>query len=215
MSVWATPIPTATAPTPATASAASALPRISAGPACCKKKLGQDYLVIEEGLSGRTTCFDDPIHEGLSALNYIYPCLKSHENVDLLIIMLGTNDTKERLGTNPFVIGKGMERLVRKAMSVDCWQPGKQPKVLIIAPPPIGDGVLTNGPVVADMGKNAPAISRGIAEYYKATAELLGVHFLDAAFCQFNKVDYMHLTRQGHAQLAEKLAQLVPEILAE
>ena len=129
--------------------------------------------------------------------------------------MLGTNDTKERLGTNPFVIGKGMERLVRKAMSVDCWQPGKQPKVLIIAPPPIGDGVQSNRLVVEDMGKNAPAISRGIAEYYKAAAELLGVHFLDAAFCQFNEVDYMHLTRQGHAQLAEKLSRLVPEILAE
>ena len=100
-------------------------------------------------------------------------------------------------------------------MTVDCWQPGKQPKVLIIAPPPIGEGMLTNGPIAADMGKNAPAVSRGIAEYYKAAAELLGVHFLDAAFCQFNEVDYMHLTRQGHAQLAEKLAQLVPEILAE
>ena len=46
--------------------------------------LGQDYLVIEEGLSGRTTCFDDPIHEGLNALDYIYPCLKSHEAIDLL-----------------------------------------------------------------------------------------------------------------------------------
>ena len=58
-----------------------------------QKALGEDYLVIEEGLSGRTTCFDDPIHEGLNALDYIYPCLKSHEAIDLLIIMLGTNDT--------------------------------------------------------------------------------------------------------------------------
>ena len=56
--------------------------------------LGDEYLVTEEGLSGRTTCFDDPIHEGLSALSYITPCLKSHEFVDLLVIMLGTNDVK-------------------------------------------------------------------------------------------------------------------------
>ena len=52
-----------------------------------QEKLGSDYRVIEEGLSGRTTCFDDPIHEGLNALDYIYPCLKSHEFVDLLIII--------------------------------------------------------------------------------------------------------------------------------
>ena len=49
--------------------------------------LGEEYLVIEEGLSGRTTCFDDPIHEGLSGLDYIYPCLKSHEEKRLLQIL--------------------------------------------------------------------------------------------------------------------------------
>ena len=57
-----------------------------------QKKLGEDYLVAEEGLSGRTTVFDDPLYEHLSALDYLYPCLKSHEPVSLLIVMLGTND---------------------------------------------------------------------------------------------------------------------------
>ena len=67
--------------------------------------LGDQFLVLEEGLSGRTTCFDDPIHEGLCGLDYLYPCLMSHEPVDLLIIMLGTNDTKERFGVSPACIG--------------------------------------------------------------------------------------------------------------
>ena len=78
--------------------------------------LGEEYLVVEEGLSGRTTCFDDPIHEGLSALDYITPCLKSHEFVDLLVIMLGTNDTKERFASNAACIAIGMGRLVKKAL---------------------------------------------------------------------------------------------------
>lgn len=52
-----------------------------------QKNLGEDYLVLEEGLSGRTTCFNDPLFEGLSGLDYIYPCLMSHEPVDLLVIM--------------------------------------------------------------------------------------------------------------------------------
>lgn len=82
---------------------------------------GEEYLVVEEGLSGRTTVFDDPLYEHLSALDYIYPCLKSHEPVSLLIIMLGTNDTKERFGMNAFAIGLGMRRLVQRAQSVDCW----------------------------------------------------------------------------------------------
>ena len=67
-----------------------------------QKQLGEEYLVIEEGLSGRTTSFDDPVYEHLSGMDYIYPCLKSHEPISLLMIMLGTNDTKERIGANAF-----------------------------------------------------------------------------------------------------------------
>ena len=169
--------------------------------------LGEEYLVIEEGLSGRTTCFDDPIHEGLSGLDYIYPCLKSHEDVDLLIIMLGTNDTKDRLGMNAACIGLGMERLVRKCMSVDCWG-SHGPNVLIVAPPPIGDEL--NDPC---MGITCAAKSRELAYYYEQKAKLLGCHFMDANGCEFNRIDFMHLTRKGHAQLAERLAALVPELV--
>ena len=115
-----------------------------------QKALGEDYLVIEEGLSGRTTCFDDPIHEGLNALDYIYPCLKSHEAIDLLIIMLGTNDTKDRFYASAACIGLGMARLVKKAKDTDCWG-GKRPNILVIAPPPIGQGMLSS-PVAATMG---------------------------------------------------------------
>ena len=73
-----------------------------------QRKLGDDYYVIEEGLSGRTTSFEDPVFEGLSGLNAIYPCMMTHEPLDLVIIMLGTNDTKDRFNANGFIIGKGL-----------------------------------------------------------------------------------------------------------
>ena len=175
--------------------------------------LGQDYLVIEEGLSGRTTCFDDPIHEGLNALDYIYPCLKSHEVIDLLIIMLGTNDCKDRFYASAACIGLGMARLVKKAKDTDCWG-GKRPNILVIAPPPIGEGML-NSPVAATMGSLCVEKSRQLAACYREQCELLGVHFLDAgeAGCEFNHVDFMHLTSLGHKTLAAKLAQLVPQLV--
>ena len=176
-----------------------------------QEKLGEDYLVTEEGLSGRTTVFDDPLYEGLSGLSYITPCLKSHEFVDLLIIMLGTNDTKDRFAANATGIGRGMERLVRKAYATDCWGPNK-PNVLVIAPPPIQKGMLTSE-VAGEMGKYCVEISEGLAAEYRKQCELLGAHFLDAAHCEFNQVDYMHLTKKGHETLAETLAQLVPTLL--
>ena len=175
--------------------------------------LGEDYLVIEEGLSGRTTCFDDPLHEGLNARPYIYPCLKSHEVIDLLIIMLGTNDCKDRFYASAACIGLGMARLVNKAMSVDCWG-GKAPNILVIAPPPIGEGMLTS-PVAQTMGQLCVEKSRQLGSSYREQCELLGVSFLDAGElgCAFNTVDFMHLTSRGHARLAEKLAEIVPQLV--
>ena len=114
-----------------------------------QKALGDEYLVTEEGLSGRTTVFVDPIHESMDALSVAYALLKSHEVIDLLIIMLGTNDVKERFGANAACIAAGMERLILKAKSVDCWGT-KQPNILVVAPPPIGAGfhaVWRNPPV--------------------------------------------------------------------
>ena len=177
--------------------------------------LGEEYLVIEEGLSGRTTCFDDPIHEGLSGLSYIYPCLKSHETVDLLIIMLGTNDTKDRFYASAACIGIGMARLVKKAQACECWG-GKKPSILVVAPPHIGEGML-HSEVAATMGSLCVEKSRELAKYYKAQCDLIGCHFLDAQElgCEFNTVDYMHLTRRGHETLAGKLAEIVPGLIAE
>lgn len=179
-----------------------------------QKALGEEYLVLEEGLSGRTTVFPDPLYEGLDALSYLYPCLKSHEPVSLLIIMLGTNDTKERFGMNPYAIGLGMRRLIQKAKTVDCWGKNGRPNLLIIAPPVIGAGVLTSA-VAEEMGTTGVTCvekSKQIPAEFRRVAAENGVHYLDAneLGCEFNQIDFMHLTAHGHATLAAALAERVP-----
>ena len=182
-------------------------------PRVLEKLLGKEYLVLEEGLSGRTTVFQDPLHECMDALSVAYPILMSHEPVDLLVIMLGTNDCKDRFYASAACIGIGMARLVKKAIATECWGPNK-PNVLVIAPPHIGEGMLQS-PVAATMGTGCPAKSRELARYYKEQCALIGCHFLDAQElgCEFNQVDFMHLTKKGHATLAEALAQRIPELV--
>ena len=177
-------------------------------------RLGADYLVVEEGLNGRTTCFEDPLHEGLSGVTYITPCLKSHAPVDLLIIMLGTNDTKDRFCASAGCIAAAMARLVKKAMATECWGTHK-PNILVIAPPPIGDGMLQST-LAPTMGTGCPEKSRQLARCYREQCDLIGCHFLNAEDlgCEFNQVDYMHLTKRGHAALAEALAVRIPALLA-
>lgn len=178
-----------------------------------QQKLGQDYLVIEEGLNSRTTVFDDPLGEGLSGISYISPCLSTHAPVDLLIIMLGTNDTKGRFAVSPACIAQGMARLVKKAADTQCWG-AKGPNILVLAPPPMPEGVY--GGLFGDtMGDDCAEKSRQLAKYYAQQCELLNCHFADAGEfgCEFNEIDYMHLTRKAHAVMAEKLVEMVPGLI--
>lgn len=179
-----------------------------------QKALGEQYLVIEEGLSGRTTVFDDPVEEGLSALPYLRPCLKSHRAISLLVIMLGTNDAKSRLGANAHAIGRGMERLVQAAQRVDCWGPGGRPNILIIAPKAIEEAVYTS-PVADEMGPGCVEKTRQLAAEYEEVSRRNGCAFLDANTLDLacNGVDFMHLTRESHARLAAALARIIPTLM--
>ena len=166
--------------------------------------LGENYLVLEEGLSGRTSVFADPLHESMDAVSVVYSILMTHEPVDLLIIMLGTNDTKERFAANAPAIAVGMERLIKKCKSVECWG-NHAPNILVVCPPPLGQGFHDEV-----MGNGCVDKSVALPEYLKAVAERNNVHYLDAAACEFNDVDFTHLTRRGHKQLAEMLAAAIP-----
>ena len=136
--------------------------------------------------------------------------------MSLLVIMLGTNDTKERVGANAYAIGLGMRRLVQKARTVDCWGPDGAPNILMIAPPIIGRGVETS-PVAQEMGVGCVEKSQRLPGQFRAVAKETGCHFLDAnqVGCEFNAIDFMHLTRRGHGQLAAALAELVPSLCGE
>ena len=183
-----------------------------------EKYLGEGYLVREEGLSGRTTVFNDPLFEGLSGLDVMNPCLLSHEPVDLLIIMLGTNDVKSRFCATPMNISQGLSRLVTKAiMTKDAWYQGK-PEILIIAPPPITPEYVDDPNIGEQMGPGCDVKSRALAPLFKQVARDLGCHYIDAATLEgvaMTSTDHMHLGRSCHQALAEALALRIPAILAD
>ena len=173
-----------------------------------QKALGEDYLVIENGVSGRTTAFSDRFRDFICGLDDIGSALMAHRFVDLLIVMLGTNDTKERYGMNAQCIGFGLEKLCYTATTLDAWKDGKA-NILVIAPPHIPDEMED-----ATMGLGCQEKSRQLARVYEEICKKHGWAFLDAdKLVKFNKVDYMHLTCEGHSALAEALARLVPELI--
>lgn len=179
-----------------------------------QKYLGEEYHVMEEGLEGRTTCYDDPLFEGLNGFTYLYPCIMTHKPVDLLIIMLGTNDVKQRFASTPENVAKGMERLVQKALDTKIAF-RNEPKVLIIAPPAIQPGY-RNSFVYGEMGEECDKKSEKLAPLYEEVAKRLGCEFIDAGEIEgvdMYPYDDMHLSLDAHKNLAKYLSQFIPGIL--
>ena len=96
-------------------------------PGRLQELLGSAYQVIEEGLCGRTTAFDDVTEPGRSGLDRIRDAVGKNEPLDLLIIVLGSNDCKAQFQASAEEITKGLERLlerprmVKRRIFVYCW----------------------------------------------------------------------------------------------
>ena len=184
-------------------------------PGVLQEILGSGYDVKEEGLSGRTFVFDDPLNEGLNGLKAIRPVLMTHEPVDLLIVMLGTNDTKERFAATATNITRGLERLLQHVFTcTDAFVNG-EPKVLVIAPPPIGAGYKDSF-CGDDMGRECDIKASRLAPLFRDMCELHNVEFIDAQEIpgvEMNEIDFMHLTQPAHRALAETVAKKVKETI--
>ena len=97
-------------------------------PGVMARALGPSFQVIEEGLCGRTTIFDDPEEDGRNGLVYFAPCLRSHAPLDLVIISLGCNDVKARFAATPDAIAAGAERLIDVALASAAGSGGGRPR---------------------------------------------------------------------------------------
>jgi lysophospholipase L1-like esterase len=185
-------------------------PRDVRWPGVLQGLLGADYDVIEEGLGGRTTVWDDPIEEHKNGKTYLLPCLESHAPLDLVIMMLGTNDLKARFGLTAFDIASGAATLVRHVLASTTGPDGRAPLVLLLSPPPIGE----LRPNLSELLAGAPEKGVRLAGHFRYMAEALGCAFLDTTqFLVPDPLDGVHLTADGQRVLAEQVAPVVRKLL--
>jgi lysophospholipase L1-like esterase len=173
-------------------------------PGVLRNALGAGWLVIEEGLGGRTTVSDDPV-EGVerNGRTYLYPCLMSHKPLDVVIIMLGTNDLKHRFGKSAWDIAEGVANLVTLTRGAAAGRNGGAPEIIVVSPVPM----LRRVPGFEDMFEGAYPKSQEMAKRYKAVAERLGVRFFEAGkVAKSSKVDGFHLGPEAHEALGKAIA---------
>lgn len=180
------------------------------------RELGADYEVIAEGCNGRTTVWDDPV-EGLIAGHkngraYLLPCLDSHHPLDLVIIMLGTNDLKARFSVPPSDIAASAGVLVDMVRRHPVQVTGApQPQVLLIAPPPLQEKLPD---FFQDMLPSGYEKSLRFSECFRRVADQLVCPLIDAAqIINSSKIDGVHFDQVDHERLGRAVAPVVKEML--
>lgn len=183
-------------------------------PSALEAKLGGKARCIAEGLGGRTTVFDDWFADADRNGARILPTLlRSHAPLDMVVIMLGTNDLKPYLGRTAQEAANGMRRLVQIVRAHAAAESTAVPQIVLVAPPPLGD---TNHPeMLLHFGGQATVDQSTLfAKWYKLRAEELGVQFFDAAtVAHADAADGVHLDAANTRAIGEGLAPLVSSIL--
>jgi lysophospholipase L1-like esterase len=185
------------------------LPRPHRWPSVLQRELGPDFEAIAEGLRGRTTVHDDPIEPYRCGADALPPCLNSHAPVDLVILVLGCNDLKQRFSVSAFDIAEGAARLIFLARAYGEGPNARPPKILLVAPPPIAR--LTDYAEMFEGGREKSVL---LGQRYRDVAEREGVAFLDAgAAIRCSDLDGIHYEADQHQLLGRAAAKAARKAL--
>jgi lysophospholipase L1-like esterase len=171
-------------------------------PGVLRSALGANWCVVEEGLPGRTTSFDDPDEgDDRNARRYWQACLQSHRPLDAIVIMLGTNDLKTKFGASPQTVAEALGHLIDIAR-LNTPPQSAHPLMLLVAPVPILELSFFR-----DVFAGGASKSRQLAATCARVAAQRGVHFLDAAaHCSVSTIDGIHLDGLAHQRLGAAIA---------
>lgn len=168
--------------------------------------LGENFAVVEEGMNSRTTAFADRLRPGICALDYLYPCLISQFPLDVIVLMLGTNDAKARYHVSSIEIGNGMEEVLWNIRYV-CGKNGQNPGILLVAP-----ARMTRGEPGFGFDENSPVKIENLGKIYEALAGKHGCEYLSAYSCLDEGCigeDGVHFTPRGHEILGKEILNRV------
>ncbi len=175
-------------------------------------ELGTAYHVIEDGLNGRTTVFDDPMIGETSGLAQLPIALKTHMPFDLVIILLGSNDVKTRFNVNGNEIARGLGRLLEIVSKSNVGPDGRAPATLVLVPPAMGDVSRTWLAPLFDPVQ-CPAALQRLRDTYPPVAATFGARCFDInTVVGPGTIDGLHFDPNSLQPVAIALAEVIRDM---
>ena len=168
--------------------------------------LGSKYNIIEEGLNGRTTNVNEKQDHGLgyfrpfrSAMDLLSVLIETNSPLDLIIVMLGTNDLKINFNKSSEMIAKNMRLVCESIINNDYFQ---SKSIILVSPTHINE----ESPNLLDSFIGTTQASQSFSNSYRKISDDLNLYFVDASeSVKTNKIDGLHWDSKQHSDFANSL----------
>ena len=172
--------------------------------------------IIEEGLSGRNINREDPDIPNRNGFPVLPVLIRTHRPLDLVIIMLGSNDLKKFHHITKEILADDLKKTIDVINDEELEFPYPVPEILVMAPVELGDGILTTSKWKDYFDENSIKVSKELAEAYREVAERENTYFFDASeVAEASEYDSLHLDETEHRKLAEALCVEIKGIKAK
>ena len=180
-----------------------------------QRALGDGFIVVPEGLNGRTTVLDGPHEsplfsgpggEGINGRRYLLPCLHSHSPIDVVGLALGCNDLKQRFNLEPCEIAMGLDTLIVECQRSGAGPDGGAPKLVILSPP-----ACKETEVADSWGFRPGTAQRALAtiEAYRQRAAEDGLPFVNLGAVADVGADGIHFPPEAAKPIGDAVARAV------
>ena len=174
-----------------------------------RERFGEGFNVIEEGLCGRTTVYEDKTRPGRKGIDAIEDLFSKNKDIDAVILMLGTNDCKTYNHSSAESITMGIDSCLQVIL-----ENVPEEKVLLISPIHLGEKVWEQD-FDPEFDPHSVIISRSLKAEYEKLAQKRRVHFLAASdYAAPSKEDREHLNEKGHLLLASAVYEKVKKMVS-
>lgn len=173
-----------------------------------------EHEIIEEGLNGRTILSVDPYMQERCLIHNLKLILMSHKPVDMVVLMVGSNELKNIFPCTAKYIAQGIEECVKIILDKNMWDRFNVPKLLVASPILIRDEMVTNGGAFADeFDETSVRESKFLAGEYKKICEKYQLEFMDASlYAEASLVDNLHMDEENHKKLGEAMCERIRTI---